>query len=80
MGGHRRRTIQGEHETWLAARVKERAFTLRGLVVELAERGLEADYWAVWKFVHEHGLTHKKRHWWLQSKAAPMSGAGANNG
>jgi transposase len=46
MGGHRPRTIQGEHENWLAARIRERAFTLRGLVAELAERGLDADYCA----------------------------------
>ncbi len=80
IGGHRPRTIQGEHEIWLAARLTERAFTLRGLVAELAERGLEADYWAVWRFVHEHGLTHKKRHWSLLSRAVPMSGAAGNSG
>jgi putative transposase len=60
MGGHRPRTIRGEHETWLADRLRERDFTLRGLVGELADRGLEADYWAVWTFVREQGLTHKK--------------------
>jgi transposase len=49
-------------------------------VAELAERGLEADYWAVWRFVHEHGLTHKKRHWSPASRAAPMSGAAGSNG
>ena len=80
IGGHRRRTIRGEHEAWLAARLTERAFTLRGLVAELANRGLEADYWAVWMFVHERGLTHKKRHWSLLSKTAPMFGDVGNNG
>ena len=55
IGGHRPRTIQGEHEIWLSARLAERSFTLRGLVAELAERGLTADYWAVWTFVREHG-------------------------
>jgi putative transposase len=80
MGGHRPRTIRGEHETWLAARVRERAFTLRGLTAELAERGLEADYWAVWRFVHEQGLTHKKRCWSPASRAAPMSLAVGRSG
>ena len=80
IGGHRPRTIQGEHEIWLAARLTERSFTLRGLVAELAERGLTADYWAVWTFVHEHGLTHKKRHWSQRSRAVPTSGAAGNNG
>jgi putative transposase len=80
MGGHRSRTIRDEHATWLAARIRERDFTLRGLVVELAERGLQADYWAVWAFVHARGLTHKKRHWSPPSRAAPTSPAGARGG
>ena len=80
IGGYRSRTLQGEHEIRLAARLKERSFTLRGLVAELAERRLEADYWAVWTFVHEGGLTHQKRHWSPASRAVPMSGAAGNSG
>jgi putative transposase len=80
MGGHRPRTIRGEHEAWLLVRIRERDFTLRGLVTELAERGLAADYWAVWTFVHEQGLTHKKRRWSPVNEAAPMSPAGGSNG
>jgi putative transposase len=80
MGGHRPRTIRGDHEAWLAARVRERAFTLRSLVAELAERGLDADYWAVWRCVREQGLTHKKRHWSPENKAVPMSAAGGRSG
>ena len=38
-----------------------RDFTLRGLVAELAERGMQVDYRTVWEFVHAEGLTHKKR-------------------
>ena len=34
---------------------------LRGLVAELAERGMQVDYKTVWEFVHAEGLTHKKR-------------------
>src|SRR5580765_6616259 len=52
MGGHKPRAIQGEHEAWLRDRLRERDFTLRGLVAELAARGLKADYRAVWNFVH----------------------------
>jgi hypothetical protein len=33
---------------------------LRGLVVELAERGLEVDYRSVWEFVHAEKLSFKK--------------------
>jgi putative transposase len=80
MGGHRQRAIRGEYETWLSARVLERDFTLRGLVAELAERGLDADYWAVWTFVHTQGLTHKKRRWSPASRAVPMSSAAGSNG
>jgi putative transposase len=80
MGGHRPRAIRGAHEAWLSARIRERDFTLRGLVAELAERGLEADYWAVWTFVHAQGLTHKKRHWSPASRAVPMSSVDGNSG
>ena len=80
MGGHRPRAIRGAHEAWLSARIRERDFTLRGLVAELAERGLEADYWAVWTFVHAQGLTHKKRHWLPASRAVPMSSADGSSG
>ena len=80
IGGHRPRTIRGEHEAWLAARIRDRDFTLRGLVAELAGRGLAADYWAVWTFVHEQGLSHKKRRWSPVSRTVPMSRAAARNG
>jgi putative transposase len=35
---------------------------LRGLVAELADRGLKVDYRTVWKFIHGEKLSHKKRH------------------
>jgi transposase len=35
-------------------------FTLRGLVAELAERGLKVDYRTVWNFVHAEKLRYKK--------------------
>jgi putative transposase len=60
MGGHRPRTISGAHHDWLVGRCREREFTLRGLVAELAERGCHVDYRSVWNFVHAEGLTYKK--------------------
>lgn len=44
MGGHRPKKIAGEHRDWLVRRCREKEFTLRGLVNELAERGLKVDY------------------------------------
>jgi len=61
MGGHRPKKIVGEHRDWLLRRCSEKDFTLRGLVAELAERGLRVDYRVVWKFVHAENLSHKKR-------------------
>lgn len=60
IGGYRPHKIQGEHETWLRARMAEAAFTLRGLVAELAERGLQVDYHTMWNFAHSEGLSFKK--------------------
>jgi transposase len=60
IGGHVPRKIQGEHEVWLRARMAEGAFTLRGLVGELAERGLKVDYRTMWAFAHAEGLSFKK--------------------
>ena len=34
---------------------------MRGLVVELAERGLKVDYRTVWEFVHAEKLSFKKK-------------------
>lgn len=36
------------------------AFTLRGLVAELAERGLKLDYRTMWAFAHAEGPSFKK--------------------
>jgi putative transposase len=61
MGGHKPKKIRGEHRDWLIARCRERDFTIRGLVAELAERGLRVDYRSVWEFVHAEKLSYKKR-------------------
>jgi putative transposase len=61
MGGHKPKKIVGEHREWLLGRCRERAFTIRGLVAELGERGLRVDYRSVWEFVHAEKLSYKKR-------------------
>jgi putative transposase len=61
MGGHKPKKIAGEHRLWLRRRIRERDFTLRGLVAELAERGLKVDYRSVWEFVHAEKLSFKKK-------------------
>jgi transposase len=61
MGGHKPKAISGEHRAWLLQRIKDGDFTLRGLVTELSERGLNVDYRPVWEFVHAEKLSFKKK-------------------
>ena len=61
MGGHKPKSISGEHRLWLLQRIKDGDFTLRGLVAELATRGLKVDYRSVWEFVHAEKLSFKKK-------------------
>lgn len=61
IGGYKPKTISGAHHDWLVQRCRGAVFTLRGLVSELAERGVKVDYRSVWEFVHAEGLSHKKR-------------------
>ena len=70
MGGHKPRAIVGEHEVWLRQRVREKDFTLRGLVAELAERGLAVDYRSVWNFVHAEKLSFKKKRGGWRARAS----------
>ena len=60
LGGHRPKKIQGKDRAWLLQRMMEGDFTIRGLVDELAARGLKVDYRTMWTFVHEAGLSYKK--------------------
>ena len=60
MGGHRPKGLTGAWRGWLLERCHERAFAVRGLVSERAERGLKVDCRSVWRFVHAERLTHKK--------------------
>ena len=78
MGGHKPKSICGEHRTWLLTRIKAEDFTLRGLVAELAERGLKVDYRTVWSFVHDEKLSFKKKRggWRTRSsRRRPPAGA-----
>ena len=58
-GGHPPRRIAGAHEAWMLEGIKA-PITLRGLVAELAARGLKVDYRTVWAFVHRSGNSFKK--------------------
>lgn len=60
MGGYKPRVLFGAQAEWLRARMRDNPFTLRGLVKELAERGLRVDYRSVWTFAHDEGLSFKK--------------------
>jgi putative transposase len=61
IGGNTPPKIAGAHLAWLMDRTGAENFTVRGLVAELAERGLKVDYRTVWKFVHRQGLSFKKK-------------------
>lgn len=61
VGGHKPRVLAGETADWLRARVAEGAFTTRGLVAEMAARGIRTDRRAVWVFLHAQGLSFKKK-------------------
>lgn len=76
MGGHKPKAIRGEHRAWLVERIKDEAFTLRGLVAELAERGLKVDYHTMWDFVHAEKLSFKKNRS-CQRAGSPRRGAPA---
>ena len=80
MGSHKPRTLSGPHRDWLLSRCRERAFTLRGLVAELGERGVQVDYRAVWTFVHEEVLSYKKRRWSPANVSGPASPATGHDG
>jgi hypothetical protein len=82
-GSHKPKAISGEYRVWLLQRIKGVDFALRGLVNELAERGLKVDYRSVWAFVHAEKLSEalersaagSGRHSWMRRGAASMSSA-----
>jgi len=81
MGGHKPKAISGEHQVFVLQRIKDGDFTLRGLVAELAERGLKVDYRSVWEFVHAEKLSFKKkRGGWRTRSSRRRAAAGAMTG
>jgi putative transposase len=60
VGGRKQRTLSGERADWLRERCRSGPFTTRGLVAELAARGIKTDRRAVWVFVRAEGLSFKK--------------------
>jgi len=80
MGGHRPAKIVGEYRAWLVERCHVRAFTVRGLVNKLGERGLSVNYRSVWEFVHTENLTYKKRRWSPANASDPTSPVDDGNG
>lgn len=61
IGGHRRPAIRGDNLDWLRKRLTEKGdLTIRGLVVELADRGVEVTHDTVWRTVRRLGLSFKK--------------------
>lgn len=60
IGGYKPRLLAGDLRDWLLERTR-RDFTLRGLVAELAARGVKVDYVQVWRFAHAEGLSFKKK-------------------
>jgi transposase len=60
MGGHKIAILTGANGYWLQDRMRS-DFTLRGLVAELAGRGVKVDYVQVWRFAHAEGLSFKKK-------------------
>lgn len=58
IGAHKPLLLTGELRDWLLDRTKT-DFILRGLVAELAARGVKVDYVQVWRFAHAEGLSFK---------------------
>ena len=57
--GHKPNLLAGMHRDWLLARAATN-LTLRGLVAELADRGVKVDYVQVWRFARADGWAFKK--------------------
>ena len=80
MGGHKPKAVSGDHAVWLSQRIRDGDFTIRGLVAELAGRGLKVDYHSVWDFVHAEKLSFKKKAWRLANAIDPRSRGGEPSG
>ena len=80
MGGNRPYALAGERD-WLLRRLAEQPdITLRALLAELAERGIQVSYYAVWHFFEHEGISFKKKACTPASRIAPTSPGGGRNG
>ena len=61
MGGHRRRLLEPHRELVLARMREVSHITLRELVAELAEKGIETCPSSVWRRAHSAGMSFKKK-------------------
>ena len=61
MGGHKPKAVWETMLSGCRRRIKDGDFTIRGLVAELAGRGLKVDYHSVWDFVHAEKFSFKKK-------------------
>ena len=78
VAGQKRNILSGSHRDWLLDRTSMN-FTLRGLVAELATRGVRVDYVQVWRFALAEGLSFKKAYC-TPNSSAQRSQEGARNG
>lgn len=60
IGGHKTAILSGGTAVWLRERIRSGPFTLRKLVAELCDRGINTHQKTVWLFVHAEGLSFKK--------------------
>src|SRR5713101_6310604 len=61
IGGSRRRVLCGSERDWLLARIAAVPdVTLRGLLSELAARGVKVSYGSVWRVFEVEGISFKK--------------------
>ena len=80
MGG-KKPFVLAEQRAWMQERLAAKPdLTLRALLGELHERGIEVSYFAVWHLVRRSGLSFKKRPSTPASRIVPMSHADAPNG
>jgi transposase len=74
LGGQRPFSLATER-SWVLSRMAEQPdLTLRAVLSELRNRGIEVSYYAVWHIVHRAGLSFKKKP--ARQRAGP-SGRGA---
>lgn len=75
MGG-KKPFVLADEQGWLLQRSPDKpGLTLRELLAELHDRGVEVSYFALWHIVRRAGLRFKKRPSKRASKTGPMSRA-----